>query len=219
MRTLKNILFLVILITSSWWWIGCKPDKPVDREAIKKEMEGREIKRLTDAEIMAKGEEIAKQSLAVAQSTFQKALTSAVKEKGVASAISYCNTNAMEIVKKLEDSLGISIKRVTNKPRNPEDSLTGIEKEIWEAYEYAPASAAGQIQEINSTELIYTKPILISSGLCLNCHGSIGNEISSENHKLITQLYPVDQATGYKLGDLRGMWRLILPKKVVVNKL
>ncbi len=219
MRTLKNILFLIILIVTCGYWLGCKPDKPVDREAIKKEMEGREIKRLTDAEIMAKGEEIAKQSLNITQQTFQQALTTAVEEQGVAGAITYCNTNAMEMVKKLEDSLGISIKRVTNKPRNPADSLSGIEKEIWEAYEYAPASASGQIQELSSTELIYTKPILISAGLCLNCHGRVGEELATENHQLITELYPADQATGYQLGDLRGMWRLVVPKKTVVKEL
>lgn len=219
MSTPKNILFLTFLSILTGLGVSCRPDKPVDREAVKKEMESRELKRLTDAEIMAKGEEVAKAALAVTQQTFQKELMKAIQSEGVPGAITYCNTNAMDIVRKLEDSLNISIKRVTDKPRNPADSLTGIEKEIWEAYAYAPANAASQIQELNPTELIFTKPILISSGVCLNCHGKIGEELTEKNHQLISGLYPSDSATGYKLGDLRGMWRLVIPKKTVVDQL
>lgn len=215
----KNIHFLTVITLLSTILIGCRPDKPVDRSAIKEEMASREIKRVSDAEIMSKGEELAKAALEITQQTFQQELMQAVKTEGVPGAINYCNLNAMEIVKKLEDSLEISIKRVTNKTRNPADSLTGVEKEIWEAYSYDPTKASAQIQEFSETELIFTKPILIGSGLCLNCHGQIGNEITTENYSLIHQLYPDDQATGYQLGDLRGMWRLIIPKKTVVKNL
>ena len=168
---------------------------------------------------MAKGEEIAKSALKVTAQTFQSALMTAIQEEGVPGAIEYCNTNAMEIVKKLDDSLNISIKRVTNKTRNPADSLTGIEKEIWEAYNYNPSQATAQLQEFSDTELIFTQPILIGSGVCLNCHGGVGAEVTNENYELIKTRYPNDQATGYQLGDLRGMWRLIIPKKTVVNAL
>lgn len=182
-------------------------------------MEARELKRVTEGEIMAKGEEIAKSALKVTAQAFQAALMTAIENEGVPGAIQYCNINAMEIVKKLEDSLNTSIKRVTDKTRNPGDSLTGIEKEIWEAYKYDPSQATGQLQEYSDTELIFTQPIMIGSGICLNCHGGVGVEITEENYSLIKDLYPNDRATGYQLGDLRGMWRLIIPKKTVVNNL
>ncbi|WP_258100057.1 Tll0287-like domain-containing protein [Marinoscillum pacificum] len=215
----KNILIPTLICAFFLCLIGCKPDKPVDREAVKKELEAREFKRVTEGEIMAKGEEIAKSALKVTAQTFQSALMTAIQEEGVPGAIEYCNTNAMEIVKKLEDSLNISIKRVTNKTRNPADSLTGIEKEIWEAYNYDPSQATAQLQEFSDTELIFTQPIMIGSGVCLNCHGGVGAELTNENYEFIKTLYPNDQATGYQLGDLRGMWRLIIPKKTVVNAL
>ncbi len=215
----KNILIPTLICAFFLCLIGCKPDKPVDREAVKKELEAREFKRVTEGEIMAKGEDIAKSALKVTAQTFQSALMTAIQEEGVPGAIQYCNTNAMEIVKKLEDSLNISIKRVTNKTRNPADSLTGIEKEIWEAYNYDPSQATAQLQKFSDTELIFTQPIMIGSGVCLNCHGGVGAEVTNENYELIKTLYPNDQATGYQLGDLRGMWRLIIPKKTVVNEL
>ncbi|HCX21141.1 MAG: hypothetical protein CMB80_07560 [Flammeovirgaceae bacterium] len=217
--TPKNILFPGLLMILCLSILSCRPDKPVDREAVKKEMAAREFKRITDGEIMSRGEEIAKSALKVSAQTFQSSLMNAIQNEGVPGAIQYCNTNAMEIVKKLEDSLQISIKRVTNKTRNPADSLTGIEKEIWEAYSYDPSQATAQLQEFSDTELIFTQPIMIGSGVCLNCHGGVGAEITNENYQLIKSLYPNDQATGYNLGDLRGMWRLIIPKKTVVDQI
>ncbi|MEQ9306593.1 MAG: DUF3365 domain-containing protein [Marinoscillum sp.] len=219
MWTYKNILFSTAILISGFVLIGCKPEKPVDRNAVKQEMESRELKRVSQADLLAKGEEIGKNVLEVTQKTFQTALTTAVSEEGISGAITYCNTNAMDIIRKLEDSLNISIKRVTDQPRNPKDSLTGIEKEIWEAYAYSPQNASTQILELDDKALIMTSPIIISSGLCLNCHGAVGNQITDENHSLIKELYPDDQATGYKVGDLRGMWSVVIPKKEVVRKL
>ncbi|MEQ8470280.1 MAG: DUF3365 domain-containing protein [Marinoscillum sp.] len=216
--TLKNILFTISLLLIGATF-SCRPDKPVDREAVKQEMESRELKRVSEVDLMAKGDQIGRESLEVIESTFQTQLKTAVAKEGIAGAISFCNLNAMDIVKKLEDSLGISIKRVTDKPRNPADSLSGIEKEIWEAYAYSPQNGSAQIQELNKTALIYTKPIMINTGLCLSCHGEVDQEITKENHSLIQQLYPDDMAIGYKVGDLRGMWRLIIPKKVAVDQL
>jgi hypothetical protein len=42
----------------------------------------------------------------------------------------------------------------------------------------------------------------------LNCHGVIGKNIDSTVYKTIKDFYPNDAATGYKLGDLRGMWSI-----------
>jgi hypothetical protein len=55
--------------------------------------------------------------------------------------------------------------------------------------------------------------------MCLSCHGSVGKDIAPETTAKLTQLYPQDLATGYALGDLRGMWSLRLPKKEVVKRL
>jgi len=42
----------------------------------------------------------------------------------------------------------------------------------------------------------------------LQCHGEPGKDIQAENLTLLHQVYPDDKATGYKLGDLRGIWRV-----------
>ncbi|MFV8227127.1 c-type heme family protein, partial [Christiangramia aquimixticola] len=71
----------------------------------------------------------------------------------------------------------------------------------------------------NGEVLLYTKPITIPSGMCLNCHGEPEKEISKETLVKLDQLYPSDRARGHKVGDLRGMWSVRIPKKEVVKRL
>ncbi len=208
------ILSIVILLVM----VGCSPRKPVDRSAYDQEREVRELKRVTKAELMAKGEAIGKQGLQAAASALQTNLKNAITNKGVAGAISFCNLNASGIVAPIEDSLGVTITRVTDKTRNPADSLTASDKEIWEAYSYA-APDTPQLMELNEETYVMTKAIKIPSGLCLNCHGKVGETIAAENYSLIKELYPDDNATGYQVGDLRGMWKITIPKKSVVARM
>jgi hypothetical protein len=50
----------------------------------------------------------------------------------------------------------------------------------------------------------YMKPIP-TAGLCVSCHGDVMPEALSDKVKT---LYPNDQATGFKAGDIRGAFTL-----------
>lgn len=195
----------------------CSPKKPVDRTSYEVERSERELKRLTKADIMAEGEKIGKLALSAISENLQNELKAAIANGGVPHAIDYCNLNALSLVGKIEDSLGVSIKRVSDKTRNPADSITAMDLPFWEAYTYASENDDAQIQELNEEALILTKPIKIANGLCLNCHGNPGTTITTENYTLIQSKYPNDLAINYNLNDLRGMWRIIIPKKTIVN--
>lgn len=197
---------------------SCSPKKPIDRTAYNEELQQRGVKRLTKAEIIAKGEEIGKSAISLAATNLQKHLKNAITTEGIAGAIKYCNLNATGLVKNLEDSLGVEITRVTDKPRNPMDSLSAKDKEIWEAYVYANETEQAQIQELDENTLIMTKPIAITNGLCLNCHGAPGGTITQANYDSISQLYPADKAINYQIGDLRGMWRVLIPIKTIAEQ-
>lgn len=45
---------------------------------------------------------------------------------------------------------------------------------------------------------------------CLKCHGNKTSDISVETLQSIEINYPQDLATGYAVGDLRGMWKIEL---------
>ncbi|MBV5321708.1 MAG: DUF3365 domain-containing protein, partial [Sulfuricurvum sp.] len=49
--------------------------------------------------------------------------------------------------------------------------------------------------------IMFYKPIVINNEACLKCHGNVEGDLA----KAITAAYPEDKATGYKMGDLRGM--------------
>jgi hypothetical protein len=60
------------------------------------------------------------------------------------------------------------------------------------------------VQVGDKTVLRYMKAILMS-GLCLACHGSkLADDLSNK----VNELYPNDQATGFKLGDICGAFTL-----------
>ncbi len=201
---------------------GCTPDKQVDREAVRKEMADREIKRVTMVELLEKGKEIGNEISQKAQEELQKNLLEAIGDKGIAYALQFCSTSAIDIVREVEDSTGARILRVSHKFRNPADEPDSLESLILEAYQYSHDNGTSidpAIQEEDDRYLLYNKPIIVANALCLNCHGEIGTDISEENYDVISSLYPSDGATGYKLGDLRGMWSIRIPKKVVVHSL
>ncbi len=186
---LKNKALAPFLAVVCICLAACTSEKPVDRSAFKEEMESREIKRVTDAQIMAKGEEIAKTSL---QALVQELLTM-LKSAPDSVVVTAAYLSSGEHFRKWEDSLQVSILLVPHVPGNVADSLTGLEKDIWEAYQYAPAQATAQVQEYSTTQLIYTQPIFTGSDLGLYLQG--------------------------QPGGLCGMWRMILPKKTVVHQL
>lgn len=213
----KIIDSLIISVFSLLVLLNCSPKKPVDRTEYEVERSVRELKRMTKADITAEGEKIGKTALIAVSTSLQNQLKNAIAEKGIAGAVDYCNLNAVSLVKNIEDSLGVSIKRVTDKTRNISDSLTLIDQPFWEAYQYSSDNEDSQIQELDSENLILTKPIKINNGLCLNCHGQTGITMTEENYAVIKNKYPQDLAINYNLNDLRGMWRIIIPKKTIVK--
>jgi hypothetical protein len=54
-------------------------------------------------------------------------------------------------------------------------------------------------------------PIVIANPLCLQCHGTPEKDIAPATLEAIQKHYPKDQATGYQLGDLRGLWSVTFP--------
>ena len=57
----------------------------------------------------------------------------------------------------------------------------------------------------------FLAPILLSKELCLKCHGQPGKDIAPGDLETIRRLYPGDEATGFAMGELRGLWRIDFP--------
>ena len=210
-------LYFILILSSL---IGCTTDKRVNNEAVKKEMAAREIKKVTEAEIVNKALEIGSMIAMETKKTLGKNLQQALVSGGVENAISFCKINAMPLVDSLSGQFDASIKRVTTQARNPDDLPNELEGIILEAYAQQlndSLKLQANVQKIDEGNYLFTQPIFIDNALCLTCHGSFENGLTEETKSFIAERYPDDKATGYAIGDLRGMWSITLSKKKIVQ--
>jgi hypothetical protein len=140
-------------------------------------------------------------------------LTEAFKSGSVASAVEYCSHNAQQIIKEKSNSYkNVIISRLTEKFRNPANRPRGEEAKILEKYDLANKSGyelEARTHEENG-QIVHYSPIIIKSDLCLKCHGVIGETMTSEDHDDIKKFYQFDKAYGYRMGDFRGMWKVVI---------
>ena len=147
-----------------------------------------------------------------AQAALGGRLKQAIAEGGPTYAVEFCHLSAANILDSLSTAYNdLEVRRTTLKPRNQLNSPTELERRLLLKYQQGleqQSEIAPHVVEINDNQLLYSKPILLNNPLCLNCHGNVQNQISSETYQVILQHYPTDQAIDFKLGDLRGIWSI-----------
>lgn|SRR5574340_82231 len=134
-------------------------------------------------------------------------LQAAMSKDGPEAAVTICSEKAPQIGAEASQRSGWSVKRVSNKARNPLDMPDSYEKRVLEQFQRDIASGkedSVSYEVVNEDGVRYArfmKPIRVE-GVCLACHG--GSEVGPNVEKRLSELYPYDTARGYKLGDLRG---------------
>jgi len=139
-------------------------------------------------------------------------LMTAMAANGVSGAVEFCKTAAYPITDSLSELYSAKIRRTSIKYRNPLNKPDESELEILNHFGSLHDSGTlikDSIIKISDKEIWYVRPIY-AQGLCQNCHGSVGNTVSTDNYDVIKKLYPEDKAVDYKSGDLRGMWSIKL---------
>lgn len=147
-----------------------------------------------------------------AQQVLLANVANAMKEGGPVGAVDYCNVNAIPLTDSISDIHKASIRRYSDKYRNPFNAIDKKkEKDAWN--QMLTSTSAGEyegkdflIQEGDT--VFYYKPIPIGMSTCLFCHGSKDGDIAAETLDEINLKYPNDLATGYRMGELRGLWRV-----------
>lgn len=137
-------------------------------------------------------------------------LTKAISDSGFAYAVAYCNINAKSLIDSVVDgSKTLSVQRITDKNRNPQNGLTEPQdKIVWEHF------LAGRKDTvlIGEQHAVYYKPIRIMMPTCLKCHGKT-SDLDSGALQQIQLKYPNDLAIGYEQGQLRGLWKVTMQKE------
>ena len=160
-----------------------------------------------------------KSSRAAAQQfggALQETLQQAIQNGGPVSGIAVCHDKAAHIAADQSQKLGILIGRTSLKIRNPANAPDNWELAVLRQFE-ARKAAGEPVDKLEFFAVIdddqgqktfrYMKAIP-TAALCLNCHGETLNpEVAAK----VKELYPNDQAHGFKEGDLRGAFTIAKP--------
>lgn len=144
-----------------------------------------------------------------------KNLNQALNKGGTVYAVNFCNTRAIHITDSISQVLKAKIHRVSDKPRNPENAANI--QEIKYITTFKKQMAAGlPLKSVvnkkgNKIEAYYA---IETNGMCLQCHGTTGKEITPETMKVIKAKYPSDMAVGYKEKEIRGMFKVVYEQKL-----
>lgn len=132
-------------------------------------------------------------------------LKAQMQTSGALGALNFCSQNALTLTEQVAKESKTSIKRVSINHRNPVNKANTEETALLLEWEKLAKNSqplpAHKVVAVSENIAMFYKPIVISNEACLKCHGNVEGELA----KAIKTAYPEDRATGYKMGDLRGM--------------
>jgi len=133
-----------------------------------------------------------------------RATLRAALAQGPEAAITACAERAPAIAAKHSVG-GIALGRASARLRSPRNEAAPWVMQI------ARGGDAGEARVIalDGGRVGYTEPIEVEAP-CVMCHG---REIAPEIRARIAALYPEDRATGYAVGDVRGVFWVELPAR------
>jgi hypothetical protein len=144
-------------------------------------------------------------------------LETQLAEAGPVGALDACSKVALDAARAHEQE-GWRVRRVSLRLRNPADAPDPWEAGVLKTWDKAhkkqpllPETEKSEVVKEGGREYLrYMKPIVIPGPLCLSCHGDPAT-MSSQVKTKLAELYPEDQATGHKVGDLRGAISVKIP--------
>jgi len=154
--------------------------------------------------------ELSKEAKSVIQpfaTNLQATLKKGMQESGPEGAILVCNTDAPELAEQASEN-GWLVRRTSLKTRNADNRPDQWELETLLEFEQRKAAGEDPMSiakaQVVEGEFRFMKAIPTAEA-CTACHGSSLNEGVQAK---LSQLYPEDQAVGFKVGDLRGAFTL-----------
>jgi hypothetical protein len=157
------------------------------------------------------GQQLAMQTKTVLGSNLKKALS----ESGPEGAVSFCQLRANPIAEEMSAQLNAGIKRVSDRPRNPANAANAEELAVMRDFQAAIArgEAPGSVIHERGQRMVGYYPV-VTNGMCLQCHGTVGGSISESTYAVIREAYPDDRATGYGTDELRGIFVVTMDKPI-----
>ena len=134
-------------------------------------------------------------------------LQTAIQQGGLKKGIEICQKKAGEIAQNLSTD-GWHIGRTALRVRNPDNQADDWEKQAMRTFierSLQDEQLMGMYTSSNDGNQFRYAQAIPTGGICLSCHGE---NIPPELHAPLTEHYPDDKATGFRLGQLRGAFTL-----------
>ncbi len=143
-------------------------------------------------------------------------LVKAMKQGGPINAIQACNVSAPGIADAVSKKYNMQVGRTSLKLRNLDNAPDAWEAEVLAKFEERRAAGENPakmayfeiVEKDGEKTFRFMKAIgmpPLSKMPCLKCHGS---EIDPKVAAKLDELYPADQARGYKPGQIRGAFTI-----------
>lgn len=199
--TILNLVFIIPLLTGA---VGCQrsqPPHPASADPVD-----------ADGEVLI--DEAAKQKAVAAKDALftrlSGRLSEVIRQDGPAAAIEVCSREAADIATAVGQEHQVSIGRTSFQLRNSKNSPPEWARSLVEQRTVDPHFVS--LPDGGAAALL---PIRLKEN-CLTCHGPTDSIAKGVRSKL-SELYPDDQATGFKEGDLRGWFWVEVPAAVGDN--
>ncbi|MBX0291766.1 DUF3365 domain-containing protein [Hymenobacter sp. HSC-4F20] len=193
---------------------ACNADQ-VDHLSNTKELaieaENWQVKRIMPADLLRATRWAGDSLTRTAERELRQVLTAKLDSGGVAAALPYCRPAALPATDSLAGVLQATLTWGSPRPRNPTHRLAVS------AADLAPTDTVRRVARPSTEEFTYQRPVVLTADVCLRCHGKVGQDIAAADYALIRQRYPQDQATGYRLGQSMGVWRVSLKRPGVAE--
>lgn len=141
-------------------------------------------------------------------------LEKGMKEHGPVDTITACSKMAPDIADHAQSN-GWKVGRTSLKTRNPDNAPDAWELAVLKDFETRKAAgedvtklAKAEVVDDGGKKVFRMMVAIPTAAVCTKCHGA---NLEKPVVDAIAELYPKDQATGFKEGDIRGAFSLKKP--------
>jgi len=193
----KSLFAIACVALITWAAASCKGEGDTTGETTQP------VAERTPEDYLEQGKQFALETKAV----LGKNLVQAIQTQGAAGAVAFCSERAYPLTDSMAVALGASLKRVSDRNRNPQNAANAAELAyIQECRSLQEQGMPLKPRLTESGDRVTAYYPILAEAMCLQCHGTPESQVLPETLAAIRQKYPDDKATGFAEGDLRGIW-------------
>jgi hypothetical protein len=194
----------------------------IDSQEVKQEIRNREIKYVTQPQIIDATFKRGQQISDTLQQALIRQMQQAVAGNSLTEVARYCNLQQLQAYEQLRKKHTASIKRVRLQGQKADLQLNEMEKQLLDAYQYNQENKLpleNNVQKSGTEEMLFTAPILLNNAVCLQCHGKIGTDLTQQAYQSLQTTYNMEGLVNHSLNQPIAVWSILFQRKELIKSL